>query len=158
MKTILISFFLLSFSIGYSQGVVDTLVIPGSVRYKQIPTCIGAHCQSGQCSVPGVTEGPPAGFILHRDARIGKIRHCAMVCETPGGVCRKMIFTLSSAEAIEQAGKQASKQFGKPLYTKEDSLYVYSWTSKTSDDDQLKIRLEVAADLKSGMMYMHGQE
>ncbi len=159
MKSLfLFAFFLLSYGTSYCQVINDTLVIPGFVKFKRIPTCIGEHCQSGQCDMPGVTEGPLVGFILHQDARIGKIRHCTMLCETPGGVCRKMIFTLTSAEAIEQAGKQASKQFGKPVYTKEDNLYIYSWTSKTSDDHQLKIRLEVAADLKSGMMYIHGQE
>lgn len=154
MRTLILLILLFSSGIGFAQDNTDTLLIPGYVKYKQIPTCIGEHCQSGQCYSPGVSDGPAASYLLHQDARIGRIRHCAMVCETPGGVCRKMIFTLASAEAVEQAGKQAAKQFGKPAYTKEGNLYVYAWSYKTSDDHQLKIRLEVAADQNHGQLYV----
>lgn len=157
-RMVLLGICLLLTIIGYSREMSDTLVITNYEKFKEIPTCIGKICQGGQCYAPPTTDGPAADYLLHQDVRIGKIRHCTMVCETPGGVCRKMIFMLPSAEAVEQAGKQAARQFGKPLYKKEDSRYVYSWTFRTSDNHQLKIRLEVDADLKSGMMYIHGQE
>lgn len=158
IHTILLFILLLLSGLGYAQDNSDTLLIPGYVKYKQIPTCIGEHCQSGQCYSPGVSDGPAASYLLHPDARIGKIKHCTMLCETPEGVCRKMIFTLHDEENVSKAGKQAAKQFGKPVYTKEGSLFVYAWEHTTADKQALSIKLEVSADFQSATMYVNGQE
>ena len=80
-----------------------------------------------------------------------------MLCETPKGICQKMIFTFVGEETVEQAGKQAAKQFGKPVYTKDGSKFVYAWKHTTADNQNLSIRLEVSADIKSGVMYVGEQ-
>jgi hypothetical protein len=157
MKTGLILFFLLSLGIGHSQGSGDTLVISGQVKYKRIPTCIGENCASAQCYAPGVQPGPAAAYILNQDAQIGKIKHSMMLCETPDGVCNKMIITLRDAESVKQAGKQASKQFGNPVYTKEGGSYVYTWMYATPEKHQLKITLKIAADLYTGVLFVEQQ-
>jgi len=158
LRIILFGLCLVSTTNGYSREISDTLVITEYQKFKQIPTCIGANCQAGQCSAPPKTDGPAAAYLLHNDVRIGKIKHCTMLCETPGGVCRNMIFTFKGEESVEQAGKQAAKQFGKPVYTKEGSKFVYAWKHTTEDNQKLNIRLEVSADVKSGVMYVNAQD
>lgn len=158
IRMILLGLCLVSTTISYSREISDTLVITDYEKFKQIPTCIGENCQSGQCYSPPKTDGPAASYLLHDDVRIGKIKHCTMLCETPKGVCCKMIFTLRDADSVTQAGKQAAKQFGKPVYTKEGSKFVYAWKHTTVDNQKLSIRLEVAADIQSGMMYVTTQD
>lgn len=157
LRIILFGLCLVSATNGYSLEISDTLVITESKKFKQIPTCIGANCQAGQCSAPPKTDGPAAAYLLHDDVRIGKIKHCMMLCETPMGICQNMIFTFKGEESVEQAGKQAAKQFGKPVYTKEGSKFVYAWKYTTPENQKLSIRLEVSADIKSGMMYVGKQ-
>jgi hypothetical protein len=157
MRMIFLGICLLVAINGYSRDVTDTLVITNYEKFKQIPTCIGANCQSGQCASPPKTDGPAAAYLMHDDVRIGKVKHCTMLCETPGGVCRNMVFTFKGEESVEQAGKQAAKQFGKPTYTKEGSKFVYAWKHTTEDNQNLNIRLEVSADVKSGVMYVGKQ-
>ncbi len=157
IRMILLGLCLVTTSISYGRDVSDTLVITNYEKFKQIPTCIGANCQAGQCSSPPKTDGPAAAYLLHNDVRIGKIKHCTMLCETPGGVCRNMVFTFKGEESVEQAGKQASKQFGKPVYSKEGSKFVYAWKHTTPENQKLSIRLEVSADIKSGVMYVGKQ-
>ena len=157
LRIILFGLCLVSTTNGYSREISDTLVITEYQKFKQIPTCIGANCQAGQCSAPPKTDGPAAAYLLHDDVRIGKIKHCMMLCETPMGICQNMIFTFKGEESVEQAGKQAAKQFGKPVYTKEGSKFVYAWKYTTPENQKLSIRLEVSADIKSGMMYVGKQ-
>ncbi len=156
-RMVLLGICLLSTIIGYSRDMSDTLVITNYEKFKEIPTCIGENCQAGQCYAPPTTDGPAADYLLHDDVRIGKIKHCTMLCETPKGVCQNMIFTFKGEESVEQAGKQAANQFGKPTYTKEGSKFVYTWKHTTSDNQKLSIRLEVSADVKSGVMYVGKQ-
>lgn len=156
-RMVLLGICLLSTIIGYSRDMSDTLVITNYEKFKEIPTCIGENCQAGQCYAPPTTDGPAAEYLLHDDVRIGKIKHCTMLCETPKGVCQNMIFTFKGEESVEQAGKQAANQFGKPTYTKEGSKFVYTWKHTTSDNQKLSIRLEVSADVKSGVMYVGKQ-
>lgn len=158
IRMILFGLCLVSISNGYSRDISDTLVITGFEKFKQIPTCIGENCQSGQCYSPPQSDSPAASYLLHDDVRIGKIKHCTMLCETPKGICRNMIFTFKGEESVEQAGKQAGKQFGKPVYTKEGSKFVYAWKHTTADNQKLNIRLEVFADIQSGMMYVDAQD
>ena len=157
LRIILFGLCLVSTTNGYSREISDTLVITEYQKFKQIPTCIGANCQAGQCSAPPKTDGPAAAYLLHNDVRIGKIKHCTMLCETPGGVCRNMIFTFKGEESVEQAGKQAAKQFGKPVYTKEGSKFVYAWKHTTEDNQKLSIKLVVSADIRSGVMFVGEQ-
>jgi hypothetical protein len=156
-RMILLGLCLLSTIICYSRDMSDTLVITSYEKFKVIPTCIGENCQAGQCYAPPTTDGPAAEYLLHDDVRIGKVKHCTMLCETPKGVCQNMIFTFKGEESVEQAGKQAAKQFGKPTYTKEGSKFVYAWKHTTTDNQKLSIRLEVSADVKSGVMYVNAQ-
>jgi hypothetical protein len=157
LRMVLLGLCLVTATIGYSRAVSDTLVITNFEKFKQIPTCIGANCQAGQCSSPPKTDGPAADYLLHTDIKIGKIKHCSMLCETPKGICQNMIFTFSGEENVEQAGKQATTQFGKPIYSKEGSKFVYAWKYTTVNNQKLNIRLEVAADIQSGVMYVEEQ-
>lgn len=157
-RMILLGLCILSTTIGYSRDMSDTLVITSYEKFKIIPTCIGENCQTGQCYAPPKTDGPAADYLLHNDVRIGKIKHCMMLCETPKGICQNMVFTFNGEESVEQAGKQAAKQFGKPVYTKEGSKFVYAWKHTTIENQKLSIKLEVSADIQSGVMYVNAQD
>lgn len=155
MRPILIIVGLLLYGTGFSQLNSDTIIVSGYEKLKQIPTCIGVNCFTGQSCSVGVPAGSSAAYLLHEDIRIGKIKHSKMICEFPnGGVCSKMSFVLNNEESVSQAGKQAAKQFGEPVYTKEGNEFVYTWMHTTPENQKLNIRLEVAEDMKQGMLYV----
>lgn len=158
MRTIHILVFMLLYGFGHSQVTADTIMVSGHHKVKQIPTCIGSACLSGEACAVGAPAGSKAAYLMHEKMTIGKIKQCKMVCDIPGGTCTRMTFILEGAESVTQAGKQATKQFGKPKYTKEGVEFVYSWTYADKGQQPLKIKMVVSADIQQGMLYVTGQE
>lgn len=154
MRTFYLFLFTILYGTGYSQTPADTLMIAQHQKLKEIPTCIGVNCLSGESCSTGVPAGSSAAYLMHENITIGKIKKCKMICDLPGGICSKMTFILEGAESVTQAGKQAAKQFGEATYTKEGNKFIYSWIHTPEDQPQLNIRLEVSADIQSGMMYI----
>ena len=154
-----VSCILLTFFIGicWGQPSSDTMRIMSHQKFGKIPTCIGHTCLALKSDSTEVQGDYYSSYRLYNNVTIGKIKKCRMIWEIPYGICLKMSLFLDDVESVEQAGKQASKQFGKPVYSKDGSKYIYAWKYTTSDRRKLNIRLEVAADQKHGMLYIDEQ-
>ncbi len=137
----------------YSFKRTEALSFPGEMRSPNIPMSIGSFFE-----IPSSCAKDPKVFIradrfVFPDASLGKIDSCTLTYLLVDDTVRQMIITLPSALSVKQAGKQASKQFGKPVYHKEGNIYVYSWSVSQRHKDPATVRLEVNEDLASGMMY-----
>lgn len=109
---------------------------------------------SGESCSPMPNTAVANGAMVYEDANIGKIKHGMMICNTTKGICTKTVILVNDAEGVSRAGKQAAKQFGEPVYTKEGSIYVYAWKYIPSNEKEIKIRLEVAADLQHAKLFV----
>jgi hypothetical protein len=158
MRIIHILVFMLLYVVGHSQVNPDTLMVSSHHKLKEIPTCIGASCLTGEACAIGAPAGSSAPYLMHEKMTIGKIKQCNMVCDIPGGTCTRMTFILEGAESVSQGGKQAAKQFGKPKYTKEGVEFVYSWTYTDKGQQPLHIKMVVSADIQHGVLYVYGQD
>jgi hypothetical protein len=158
MRIVYCLVFIACYFVGHSQGNADTTKVSTHHKLKQIPTCIGTSCLTGEACAIGAPAGSNAPYLMHEKMTIGKIKQCKMICDIPGGICSKMTFILEGAEGVSQGGKQAAKQFGKPKYTKEGAEFVYSWTYTEKDQLPLQIKMVVSADIQHGMLYVYGQD
>lgn len=135
----------------------DTLRFPGELKSRVIPLAVGTFFEIPANCLKNPTSFVRANKFIFPDASLGKIDSCSMTYELETDTVRQMIITLPNEKGLKQAGKQAAKQFGKPVYSKDGSKYVYAWKYTTSDKRKLNIRLEVAADQKHGMLYIDEQ-
>jgi hypothetical protein len=158
MRIIHILVFMLLYVVGHSQVNADTMRVSNHHKLKQIPTCIGTSCMSGEACAVGAPSGSSAPYLMHEKMTIGKIKQCKMVCDIPGGICTMMTFIMEDAESVTQAGKQAAKQFGKPKYTKEGAEFVYSWMYADKDQQPLQIKMVVSADIQHGVLYVYAKD
>lgn len=154
MRSIITMFFILFCLILNGQNNPDTISISGHTKFKRIPTCFGENCKSGASCSPMLNNALSSEAMVYEDVSIGKIKHGKMICQTTNGICTKTMITVQTAEGVTQAGKQAAKQFGEPVYKKEGSIYVYSWKNMPSNEKTLSIRLEVAADRQSAELFV----
>ncbi len=154
MRSVITTYFVLSFLMVIGQKNPDTITISGHTKLKGIPTCFGENCKSAATCSPMLNNSLSSEAMVYEDVSIGKIKHGKMICQTTNGICTKTMITVHTAEGVTQAGKQASKQFGEPVYKKEGSIYVYSWKNMPSNEKTLSIRLEVAADLQSAELFV----
>ena len=142
----------------YTYTNTEELKFPGEMRSPNIPLAVGSFFE-----IPASCGKKPTAFIradrfIFPDASIGKIDSCSMTYELVNDTIRKVIIALPSALSIKQAGKQAGKQFDKPVYHMDGMHYVYTWSYKPRGQDRFTIRLEVNEDLASGMMYVTAGE
>ncbi len=133
----------------------DSLRFSDELRSRKIPIAIGDFFE-----IPANCLKDPTTFIrsyrfIFPDASLGRIDTCSLTYELQSDTIRRAILYLPNALSVKQGGKQASKQFGKPMYTKDGSKFVYAWKHTTVDNQKLSIKLEVSADIQSGMMYVN---
>ena len=155
MRSVITTIFVLSFLIVIGQNNADTITISGHTKLKGIPTCFGENCKSGASCSPMLNNATSSETMVYEDVSIGKIKQGKMICQTTNGICTNTMITVHTAEGVSQAGKQATKQFGEPTYTKEGSFYVYSWKYIPSNEKTLNIRLQVAADRQSAELFVY---
>jgi hypothetical protein len=137
--------------------ITDSLRFSGEIRSRKIIVGIGEFFEfPASCAKDPTTFIQSSKFIFP-DASLGKIDTCSMIYELQSDTIRKVIISLPNTLSVQQGGKQATKQFGKPTYSKEGSKYVYAWKYTTKENRKLSIRLEVAADQKHGMIYITEQ-
>lgn len=131
----------------------EEMSFPGQMRSPKIPAAIGDFFQFPSSCAKEPHQLIRADRFVFPNASIGKIDSCTFTYIVIEDTIRQWIISLPSALSIKQAGKQASKQYGKPAYHKESNRYVYVWKVSPRQKNRYTVQLEVNAELTSGMMY-----
>jgi hypothetical protein len=132
----------------------EKLSFPGESELKRIPISIGSYFEFPASCARKQTHFITANEFVFPETSIGKIENCEMIYTCIADTLRKVTIVLKDEESVKQAGVQAGKQFGTPVYSKEGHLFVYRWNYKPRKKTALAIRLEVAQDAKSAVMFV----
>jgi len=146
---------MLLIQISYGQDMISSNVItlPGRINLYNIPTCIGEEGKFIQENDP---KDRLVGYdtLVFVDAHIGYIDYLECNYIVENGRIDQIRIHLFDNFSIDQAYRQASKQFGLSRLIVSDLNTTYTWSYLQANRVKIDVELVYDSDKKSGTLIL----